>query len=227
MSEAERCRPKEIANRPRALFAFSPRRGKPAGEAIEGFRSAPVLLLAVRGKFEWDDGDGQAEGAGETGRIILQQFRGAGSCNYDRLRTEALISIADRCLKQLRRIGAEISRLERRIGDRRALAAPLDHREQEICIGVALRGMQNEVDSHHTRHDADGPDVRRTFICPKGEVHGLDLQRFTPAERPREEFGEVARLLVALGRREQQFDRPLCRQALGFQRIGKSEAANR
>ena len=45
-------------------------------------------------------------------------------------------------------------------------------------------------------------------------------------QRPREQLGEVAGLLVALDRREDEFDRPLRGEALRLERIGEAEAAH-
>src|SRR5271165_4943606 len=119
MPEAERCRAEQIAYRTHALLAFPLRRGKPAGETIEGFRRAPVLLLPIRGEFERDNRDRQVECAGKTGGVVLKQFGGAGSGDDNRLRAESLISFSDGSLEQLGCIRAEVPSLESRVGDRR------------------------------------------------------------------------------------------------------------
>ncbi len=152
-------------------LAFPLRRCKPAREAIEGFRGAPVLLLPIGGEFERYDRDRQSERAGEAAGIVLKQFGGAGGGDDNRLGLESLVGLADRGLEQLRRVGAEVAGLEGRVGDGRAFAAALDHGEQKIGVGVALRGVQHEVDARHARHDADRADMGRAFICPEREVH--------------------------------------------------------
>ena len=45
-------------------------------------------------------------------------------------------------------------------------------------------------------------------------------------QRARKQFGKVAGLLVALDRREHQFNRPLGRHALSFQRIRKAKSTD-
>ena len=82
------------------------------------------------------------------------------------------------------------------------LVAPLDHREQQVGVGVALRRVQHVVHALHRGGDAHRADVRRAFVGPDGELHRLDHQPCAAHERAREQFGEVAGLLVALDRRE-------------------------
>ena len=86
--------------------------------------------------------------------------------------------------------------------------------------------MQDEVHAPHPRDDAHRADVRRAFVCPEREFHGQTSSAARRIERARKKFGEVARLLVALDRREQQFDRPFRGQAFGLERIGEAEAAD-
>ncbi len=50
--------------------------------------------------------------------------------------------------------------------------------------------------------------------------------RVAAVQRAREEFGQVAGLVEAVDRREDQLDRPLGREALGLERIGEAEAAH-
>ena len=45
-------------------------------------------------------------------------------------------------------------------------------------------------------------------------------------QRTRKEFSEIAGLVIALNRREDQLDRPLGGHALGFERIGQPQPAN-
>jgi hypothetical protein len=66
----------------------------------------------------------------------------------------------------------------------------------------------------------------RAFICPDGELHGQAPSSARRRERAREEFGEIGRLLVALHRREDEFDRPLGGDALGLERIGEAQSAD-
>ena len=89
-----------------------------------------------------------------------------------------------------------------------------------------LRGVQNVMDTLHRRRDADGADVRRSFIGPDGELASSDLQQGPAGERPREQGGEIPRLFEAVDRREHQLDRPLGGDALRLERIGEAEAAD-
>ena len=137
---------------------------------------------------------------------------------------EPLVGLARRVLEQLGGVAAEIARLERRVGDRRPLVAPLDHGEQQIGVGVALRRMQHVVHALHRGRDAHRADMGRAFICPERQLHGSGHQPRAPHQRTGEQFGEIGGLLVALDRREQQLDRPFGGEALGLQRIGEARA---
>src|ERR1700742_67858 len=65
-----------------------------------------------------------------------------------------------------------------------------------------------------------GPSYVQTVSCMSGR------QSRPPDQRAREQFGEVAGLLVALDGREDEFDRPFGGDALRLQRIGKAETAD-
>ena len=86
--------------------------------------------------------------------------------------------------------------------------------------------MQHVVHALHGGGDAHRADVRRAFVCPERELHRLDLQPCAADERTGEQLGEIAGLLVALDRREQELDRPLGGDAFGFERIGEAKAAD-
>ena len=64
-------------------------------------------------------------------------------------------------------VAAEVARLERRVRDRRAAVAALDHREQQVGVRVALRCVQHVVHAAHRRRDAHRADVRRPFVGPE------------------------------------------------------------
>ena len=116
-------------------------------------------------------GIGNASALREPAGIVLDQRAGAGGADDHRLRLEAVIGVLRRGLEQLGGVLAEVARGERRVGHGRAPVAALDHREQQIRIGVALRRMQHVVQPFHTRGDAHGADMGRAFICPDGELH--------------------------------------------------------
>ena len=234
MAKAERGRAEQIAAWPRPGWAGRPWRARrrrvrsreSAHEMIEGLRRAPVFLALIGGQLERHDRDRQIERARQTARIVLDQLGRAGRADQHRLRLEALVGIARGALEQLRGVAAEIARLERRVGDRRTLRVALDHREQQIGVGVALRRVQHVMHAVHRGRDPHRADVGRAFVCPERELHRLGHQPGPAHERPREQLGEIGGLLVALDRREHQFDRPFGRQAFGLERIGETEAAH-
>ncbi len=66
----------------------------------------------------------------------------------------------------------------------------------------------------------------RSFVCPDRELHGQATSFARRTSGRAKQLGEVGGLLVALDRREHQFDRPFGRHALGLQRIGEAEPAH-
>ena len=148
------------------------RSGEGAHDAVEGFRRAPVLLLLVGREFQRDHRDRQADGRSEPARVVLDQLGRAGRADEHGLRSEALIGAGDGVLEFLSGVAAEVARLERRVGDRCALAAALDHGEEQIGIGVALRRMQDVVDAFHRGGDPHRADMGWSLIGPDRELHG-------------------------------------------------------
>ena len=177
MAEAERGGAEHVAAgaRPRARRRRRRRvrAGQRADQLVEGLGRAPVLLLLVGRQLQRHDRDRQAQRLGEAAGIVLDQLGGAGRADQHRLRLEALVGVARRGLEQLGRVAAEVARLEGRVGDRRALGAALDHREQQVGVGVALRRVQHVVHALHRGGDAHRADMRRAFVGPDGELHGL------------------------------------------------------
>ena len=161
VAEAERRRAEQVAARPRARLARRPLRarrrrvrpGQGAHELIEGLGRAPVLLPLVGRQLERHHRDRQAERPRQAAGIVLDQLGGAGRADQHRLRLEALVGLARGGLEQLGRVAAEVARLEGRVGDRRTLAAALDHREQQVGVGVALRRVQHVVHALHRGGD--------------------------------------------------------------------------
>ncbi len=132
---------------------------KGANELVEGFGCAPVFLFLIGGELERDDRHRKAKRLREPARIVLNEFSRAGCADDQCFGLEALVGFGDRALEKLGRVTAEVARLEGRIGDRRALLIALDHREQEIGVGIALRRMQHVMDAAHRIGDAESPDV--------------------------------------------------------------------
>jgi len=84
---------------------------------------------------------------------------------------EAGLRIGDGRFHQLRGVAAQVARLERGVGDRRAAVLPLDHREQQVGVGIALRRVQHVVHPAHGCGDPHRPHVGRAFVGPEGEFH--------------------------------------------------------
>ena len=147
------------------------RAGEVAHELEEGLGGAEALLALVGRQFERDDRNRQAHALGEPARIVLDQFGGAGGADDHRLRLEALVGLAAGGLEELGGVRAQVAGLEGGVGHRRAVVAPLDHREEEVGIGVALRRVQHVVQALHAGGDAQGADMRRAFVGPDRELH--------------------------------------------------------
>ena len=148
-----------------------------ADQLIEGLGRAPVLLLLVGRQLQRHDRDRQAQRLGEAARVVLDQLGGAGGSHQHRLRLEAVVGVAGRGLEQLGGVAAEVARLEGGVGDRRTLRPALDHREQQVGVGVALRRVQDVVNALHRGCDPHGPDMRWAFVGPDGELHGQATSR--------------------------------------------------
>ncbi len=234
MPETERARPQDIAARPligRAWRSLEARRRRFARrhgshQLIEGFGCAPVFLFLIGGQLERHDRDGQPQRSSQASRIILNQLRRARCADQQGLRLETLIGIRSRPLEQVRGVRAQIPGLKRGVGDRRPARQAFDHGEQQIRIGVPLRRVQHVMHIPHGGRDAHGADVRRSFICPQGELHGSGHQTCAANQGTGEQPGEVRRLLEELNRREYQFDRPLRRQAPSLEWIRQSQTAD-
>ena len=171
VAEAERGRAQQIAARTLALRAFAARPGKGAHQTVEGLRGAPVFLLLIGRQFERHDGNRQRERGREPAGIVLDELGRAGGADDHRLRLKAPIGLRAGGLEQFGGVAAEVARLEGGVGDGRAPVAPLDHREQQICVGVALRRVQDIMQPLHRGGDAHGADMRRPFVGPERELH--------------------------------------------------------
>ncbi len=152
-------------------------RREAAHEAIEGLGRAPVFLALVGGEFERDHRAVEAERTGETARIVLDEFGGAGRADDHRLRLESRGGVTHGRLEEFRRVAAEVARLEGRVGDRRPRVAALDHGEEQVGVGVALRRVQHVVQAAHRGRDAHCADVGRALVGPDRELHGQTSSR--------------------------------------------------
>ena len=178
-AEAEDRRPEQVRLRARAVGArraHGAGRGdavgeQRAGKLVEGFGGAPVLLLRVRGQFQRHHRHRQAEGLAEVAGLVLQQFGRARFADQHGLGLVALVGFGHRGLHHVGSAAAEVACLERGVADRRTLVLALDHREQQVGVGVALRRMQHVVHVAHRGRDAHRADMRGAFIGPEGQLH--------------------------------------------------------
>ena len=173
VAESQRGRPEQIDAR---TTAFAGRRaqilvGEFADQLVEGLRRAPIFLALIARQFERHDRDREPHRLGETRGIVLDQLGGAGRADQHRLRLEAFERIARGTLEQFGGVLAEIARLEGGVGDRGTLAAPFNHREQQIGIGVALRRVEHVMHALHRGRDPHCPDMGWSFVGPDGELH--------------------------------------------------------
>jgi hypothetical protein len=146
-------------------------RSEPAHQLVEGFCRAPVFLLLVGRQFHRHDRHVEAKRLGQAAGVVLDELGRAGCANQQCLGLETLGGGNRSLLEQLCRVRPKVARLEGGVGDRRPLAIALDHREQQVGIGVALWRMQHVVQAFHGGCDAHRADVRRAFICPHCKLH--------------------------------------------------------
>ena len=178
VAEAERGGAEEVAGHARGALHGA---GQRADDLEEGLVGAEVLAPLVARQLQRDDGDGQAHLRGEPPGVVLDQLGGAGRADDDRLGPEALVGVAAGVLEELRRVRAEVAGLEGGVGDGRTPVAPLDHGEQQVRVGVALRRVKHVVQPAHRGGDAHRADMRRALVCPDRELHSAASSR---GERP-------------------------------------------
>ena len=182
VAEAERGRAQQVGAGPaRAVLAHRRQRlallvRQRPHDLVKGFRRAPIFLAAVAGQFERDDRARQPHRQRQAVRIILDQFSRAAGTDDHRLRLEPIIGVARRRLEQFSGVLAQIAGLKGGVGDGRTMIPPLDHREEQISIGIALRRVQHIMQVAHAGGDAHSPDVGRAFICPDRQLHRSDPQ---------------------------------------------------
>ena len=171
VAEAQRRRAEDVGPRTRAPLPLAARRGRVrpgagADDLVEGLRRAPVLLLLVGRQLHRHHRHRQVQRAGEAAGVVLDQLRRAACAHQHQVGLEAVVGVAGGGLEQLRGVPAEVARLERGVGHGRAGLPALDHGEQQVGVGVALRRVQHVVDAPHRRRDSHGAHVRRAFVGP-------------------------------------------------------------
>ena len=189
-AKTEQGRPQQIHPWPPALLL--PAAGRGLGKArrrqlgleqashqlVEGFSRTPVLLLGVGRQLQAHHRNATQLHATRQGTgLVLNQLGGAALAHQQGLRLEARHRLADRALHQFGGVAAQVTGLEGGVGHGGAPVAPLDHREQQIGVGVALGGMQHVVHPLHRRGDAHGAHMGRAFVGPEGEFHRGESRR--------------------------------------------------
>ena len=197
----EQVAPRPAAGQRRALHAGGA--GNGAHHLVEGFGGAPVLLALVGGQFQRHHRHRQLQRLREPAGIVLDQLGGAGRAHQHGLGRKALVGLAGGGLEQLGGVAAQVARLEGGVGHGRAAVAPLDHGEQQVCIGVALWRVQHVMHVAHGGGDAHRAHMRGAFVGPEGQLHAVRcLLRVRPVRRP------AARAGAAGGQRARPDRRP-------------------
>jgi hypothetical protein len=189
VAESQRSRPDQVHTEGgRPVDGF----GQRANDLQERLVGAEVLFPAVAGQFQRDHRDWQAHGLGQTAGIVLDQFGGAGRAHDHRLGVEAVERILAGRAEQVRRVRPQVARLEGGVGHRRAAVAPLDHGEQQVGVGVALRRVQDIVQPAHGGRHTHRPHMGRAFVGPDRQLHAA-APAFRIARRRRGRANRPAR----------------------------------
>ena len=146
-------------------------------QVVEGLGSAPVFLALVGRQLQCHHRNGQVQRLRQAARIVLNQLGGARSTHQHGLGRKPVVRVFHGGFEQLCRIATEVTRLEGGVGHRRAAGQALDHGEQQVGVGVALGCVHHVMHIRHGRGHAHGADVRRAFVCPECELHGVRLLR--------------------------------------------------
>ena len=199
-----------------------------AHQVVKSLGGAPVFLALVGRQLQGHDGNGQVQRQRQSARVVLNQLSRARRAHQHGLGLKPFMGLTRRRLEQLGRVAAQVTGLEGGVGHRGAARQALNHGEQQVSVGVALRGVQHIVHIGHGRSHPHGADMGRAFVGPQGELHAFASGREfdAPAQRAAKEFGQVCGLLITLDGREHQLNRPLGGQALRLQRIGQAQAAD-
>ena len=188
MAKSEGGRPDQVGGDLRRLLDRGRER---AGDLVEGLVGAVILLALIARQLQRDHRHRQAHLFGHAAGIVLDELGGAGRADDHRLGLEPVIGRLAGGLEQVGRVRAQIAGLEGGVGHRRAVIAPLDHGEEQIGIGVALRRVQHVVQPLHRGGDAHRADMRRAFICPERELHGRPAGGASPPGVPESICGKM------------------------------------
>ena len=148
-----------------------------AHQLVEGFRGPPVLLFAVGRQLQTHHRHGELHALGQGTGLILNQLRGAAFPHQQGIGLEAIHRFTHMPFHQFGGVPAEIPGLKGGVGDGRTLSAPLNHREQQIGIGVPLGGMEHVMNAAHGGGNAHGPHMGWPFVGPERELHGIRRAR--------------------------------------------------
>ena len=182
-AEAERRRPEQVRARPapvgirNRIRSVAGQRDQRPHETVECLARPPVLLSRVRRQLKRHHRHRQVEGAREIAGLVLDELGRARLAHEKGPGLESLECLAQGADDEIRGVATEVARLERGVGHGRPPPVALDHREQEIRVGVALRRVQHVVDAVHGVRDAHRPDVRRSLVGPDRELHDQTASR--------------------------------------------------
>ena len=146
-------------------------------QLVEGFASAPVFFALVRGQLQGHHRNLKLECMRQSTRIVLNQFCGTRRTDQQGSGFEARNGLTRCIFKQLCGIATQIAGLEGGVSDGRPSGQTLNHGEQQVGVGIALRCVQDVMHVLHGRCNAHGPNVWGSFVSPKRELHGLIPKR--------------------------------------------------
>ena len=140
-------------------------------QLIKRLARAPILLARIGGHLDRNNRRAKSGTFGERTGLILNQLTRAGLRHQQHLRLVAIAGALEGFDHHLRGRAAQIPRLESRPGHWRSTTLALDHREQQIGIGVTLRRVQYEMHIAHRRSDTNRANMGWSFISPQRQLH--------------------------------------------------------
>ena len=143
-------------------------------QLVKGFGCAPVFFALVGRQLQGNHWYGQVERFAQTTWVVLNEFSGARRTHQHGFGRKTFKSFAGGGFEKLGGIATQITCLKGGVGHRRAFRQTLDHGEQQIGVGIALRRMQDIVHIFHGRGHTHCAHVRRSFVSPECELHDRD-----------------------------------------------------
>ena len=154
---------------------------EPSHQLIEGLGGTPVFLLLIGRQLKGYDRNIKLQSLGKASWIILNKLGRAGRAHNKGLGRKPGHGISGSGLKKLCGVFAQIASLKGGVSHGGALVTPLNHGEEQVGIGVALRRMQDIVKPLHGGCDAHGTHMRWALVGPDRELHALSSEVVVPA----------------------------------------------